>query len=52
MGYYEAMDAFYEDYKPKEVKKKEEQKSKHKYIFISVIILLISLIIFLHFSNK
>jgi len=52
MGYYEAMDAFYEDYKPKKVKKKEEQKTKHKYIFISVIILLVSLIIFLHFNNK
>ena len=52
MGYYEAMDAFYEDYKPKDVKKKEERKNKHKYIFISVIILLISIITFLHFSNK
>jgi len=52
IGYYEAMNNFYEDYKPKDVKKKEEKKNKHKYIFLTTIILLISIIIFLHFSNK
>ena len=51
MGYYEAIDAFYEDYKAKDVKKVEEQKNKHKYIFFSVIILLLILIIFITFSN-
>ena len=51
MNYYEAMNTFYEDYKPKEKKKKEEQKTKHKYIFIITLILLISLILFLHFSS-
>lgn len=50
--YYEAMDAFYENYKSKNVKKKEEIKNKHKYIFTSVIILLIIIMIYLHFNNK
>ena len=51
MGYYEAMNNYYDKYKLKDVKKKEEQKSKHKYIFTSVILLLIILIIFLHFNK-
>ena len=49
--YSEAMSNYYEKYKLKDVKKREEQQNKHKYIFAAVILLLISLIIFLHFSK-
>tara|TARA_B110001452_G_scaffold267582_2_gene278233 strand:- start:3821 stop:4255 length:435 start_codon:yes stop_codon:yes gene_type:complete len=49
--YYEAMNQYYENYKLKTVKKKDEQKNKHKYIFFSVILVLISLIIFLYFNK-
>jgi hypothetical protein len=52
MGYLEAMDAFYEDYKPNDLKKKDERKNKHKFIFASIMLLLITVIIFLHFNNK
>ena len=51
MGYYEAMDNYYDKYKLKEVKKKEEHKTKHKYIFTSVLIFLLTIIIFLYFSK-
>lgn len=51
MSYYEAMDNYYDKYKLKEVKKKEEKKSKHKYIFSSVLFLLIITIIFMYFSK-
>tara|TARA_B100000902_G_scaffold395134_1_gene453031 strand:+ start:5820 stop:6284 length:465 start_codon:yes stop_codon:yes gene_type:complete len=49
--YYDAMDKYYENYKIKKQKMREERKNKHKYIFGAVIFLLISLIIFLYFSK-
>lgn len=52
MSYADAMNAFYEDYKPKDLKIKEERKNKHKYIFGSIMILLILSIIFLYISSK
>jgi hypothetical protein len=52
MTYADAMVAFYEDYKPKDLKIKEDRKNKHKYIFGSIMILLILSIIFLYISSK
>ena len=49
MSYYNAMDNYYNNYKVKNVKQREERKNKHKYIFGAVILLLLSLIIFLYF---
>ena len=49
--YFEAMENYYENYKLKDVKKREEQKNKYKYIFGTVVLILISLIIFLYFSK-
>ena len=51
ISYYDAMNKYYNNYKLKDIKKVEENKNKHKYIFFSVILLLISLIIFLYFSK-
>ena len=51
MSYYEAMNNYYENYKLKDVKKKEERKNKHKYIFASVVMLMVALIIFLYFNK-
>ena len=49
--YYDAMNKYYENYKLKEVKKKEERENKHKYVFGSTVFALISLIIFLYFKK-
>ena len=49
--YYDAMNKYYENYKLKEVKKKEERENKHKYVFGSTVFVLISLIIFLYFKK-
>ena len=49
--YYDAMDKYYDNYKIKKQKMREERKNKHKYIFGAVIFLLVSLIIFLYFSK-
>ncbi len=51
ISYYDAMNKYYNNYKLKDIKKIEENKNKHKYIFFSIILLLISLIIFLYFSK-
>ena len=49
--YYDAMNKYYDNYKLKEVKKKEERENKHKYVFGSAVFVLISLIIFLYFKK-
>ena len=49
--YYDAMNKYYENYKLKEVKKREEKENKHKYVFGSAVFVLISLIIFLYFKK-
>ena len=49
--YYDAMNKYYENYKLKEVKKKEERENKHKFVFGSIVFALISLIIFLYFKK-
>ena len=51
ISYYTAMTNYYENYKLKKIKKREESKNKHKFIFASVLILLISLIIYLYFRK-
>ena len=51
LTYYEAMDKYYQNYKLKDVKMREERANKHKYIYGGALILLISLIIFLYFSK-
>ena len=51
MTYYDAMNNYYEQFKLKEVKKKDERKNKHKFIFASAIVLLISITIYLYFSK-
>jgi len=51
LSYYEAMNNYYDNYKLKDVKQKDERKNKHKYIFGAAIFLLVSLIIFLYFSK-
>ena len=51
VSYYKAMDNYYENYKVKEVKKREEKKNKHKYIFASTIIILIIIILILLFNK-
>ena len=45
------MNKYYENYKLKEVKKKEERENKHKYVYGSTVFLLISLILFLYFKK-
>ena len=47
ISYYDALNKYYENYKLKEIKKKDEKKNKHIFIFSSVIILLIIVIIIL-----
>ena len=49
--YYQAMNNYYENFKMKTRKQKEERRNKHKFIFASVMILLITLIIFLYFRK-
>ena len=49
--YYKAMDIYYEHYKIKEVKKKDEQKNKHRYIFFAAIAALILVILILYFNK-
>ena len=51
LTYYEAMNKYYENYKLKEVKKKDERKNKHKFVFFSLIILLIIIILILYFNK-
>lgn len=51
LTYYEAMDKYYQNYKLKDVKMREERANKHKYIYGGALILLVSLIIFLYFSK-
>ena len=45
------MNLYYENYKLKEVKKRDERKNKHKYIYASVVGLLIALIIFIIYKQ-
>ena len=52
MDYAEAMTAFYQDYKPKDLKIKEDRKNKHKYIFASTMVFLTLCIILLYVNNK
>ena len=51
LTYYEAMDKYYQNYKLKDVKMREERTNKHKYIYGGAVILLVSLIIYLYFSK-
>jgi len=51
ISYYEAMRNYYENYRLKKEKIKNEKKSKHKYIYLSCIIILISIIIIIYFSK-
>lgn len=51
LSYYKAMNLYYENYKLKEVKKRNERKNKHKYIYASVVGLLIALIIFIIYKQ-
>tara|TARA_Y100000591_G_scaffold298592_1_gene290508 strand:+ start:926 stop:1360 length:435 start_codon:yes stop_codon:yes gene_type:complete len=51
ISYYKAMDNYYENYKVKEIKKREEKKNKHKYVFASTIIILIIVILILLFNK-
>ena len=39
----DAMIAYYEHYKPKEVKNEEQRKHREKYVFLGVIIIIIGL---------
>jgi hypothetical protein len=49
--YYKAMDNYYENYKIKNVKQRDEKINKQKYIFFSLIIILILVIIFLYVNK-
>jgi hypothetical protein len=51
ISYYKAMDNYYENYKVKEVKKREEKKNKHKYVFATTVIILITVILILLFNK-
>ena len=51
VSYYKAMDNYYENYKVKEIKKREEKKNKHKYVFATTIIILIIVILILLFNK-
>lgn len=51
VSYYKAMDNYYENYKVKEVKKRDEKKNKHKYIFGSIVLVLIIVILILLFNK-
>jgi hypothetical protein len=44
----ESMTRYYEHYKPKEIKRREELKKREKTIFFSILIILIIIIYFLH----
>ena len=44
----EAMTRYYEHYKPKEIKRREELKKREKTVFFSILIILVILIYFLH----
>ena len=46
-----AMNKYYEHYKLKEIKKKDETKNNHKFIYISIIIILIIMLIILYFKK-
>ena len=51
ISYYDAMNKYYENYKIKSVKIKDERMNKHKYIFASILLLLISIIIYVYFNK-
>jgi len=51
LTYYNAMNKYYEHYKLKEIKKKDETKNNHKFIYISIIIILIIMLIILYFKK-
>ena len=51
ISYYKAMDNYYENYKVKEIKKRDEKKNKHKYIFGSIVLILIIVILILLFNK-
>lgn len=44
----EAMTRYYEHYKPKEVKRKEEQKKRGKIVFLSTLIILVLILYYLY----
>jgi hypothetical protein len=44
----EAMIAYYEHYKPKEVKNEEQRRRREKYVFLGIILLIIILLVFLY----
>ena len=44
----EAMTRYYEHYKPKEIKRREEIKKREKTIFFSILIILVVIIYILH----
>ena len=51
LTYYDAMNKYYEHYKLKEIKKKDEAKNKHKFIYISIILILIIILIMLYLKK-
>ena len=51
LTYYGAMNKYYEHYKLKEIKKKDETKNNHKFIYISIIVILIILLIILYLKK-
>jgi len=44
----EAMIAYYEHYKPKEVKNEEQRRRREKYVFLGIILIIIILLVFLY----
>ncbi len=44
----EAMIAYYEHYKPKEVKNEEQRKRREKYVFLGIVLLIIIAVIYLY----
>ena len=44
----EAMIAYYEHYKPKEVKNEEQRKRREKYVFLGIVLLIMIAVIYLY----
>lgn len=44
----EAMIAYYEHYKPKEVKNEEQRKRREKYVFLGIVLLILIAVIYLY----
>jgi len=44
----EAMIAYYEHYKPKEVKNEEQRRRREKYVFLGIVLLIIIAVIYLY----